>query len=336
MDNLRLAFWKARKGKSYSGQVERYRSHLETNLVRLRGQILSGAVEVGNYHFFKIFDPKERQICAPAFAEQVLHHALMNLSHEYFERVQIYDSYACRKGKGTYAALERAKQFARKNGWFLKLDIRKFFDSVHHSVLKNQLDRRFKDWELLRIFEKIIDSYCTEPDRGLPIGNLTSQYFANHFLNGLDNFVKNDLLVKGYIRYMDDLVLWHHDKAFLKDACSKIGHYVETELCCALKPPLLNQSAQGLTFLGYRVFPERLLLAQRSKRRFVRKYREIEENYHAGVWDETHCQRKVLPLLAFTQHAAALAWRKKIILPEHSSDDFDSSDKWSNKIGHLS
>lgn len=316
MDNLRLAFWKARKGKSYSGQVERYRSDLEANLIRLREQILTGAVEVGNYHFFKIFDPKERQICAPAFAEQVLHHALMNVCHEYFERVQIFDSYACRKGKGTYAALDRAKSFTEKNGWFLKLDIRKFFDSVHHGVLKNQLDRRFKDWAVLRIFEKIIDSYETQSGRGLPIGNLSSQYFANHFLNGLDNSVKNDLRAKCYVRYMDDLVLWHDDKRFLKNARREIEHYVETELRCALKPPLLNQAAQGMTFLGYRLFPDRLLLAQHSKKRFVRKYREIEENYRSGTWDEAYCQRKVLPLLAFVQHAETLAWRKKIILPE--------------------
>lgn len=117
MDNLRLAFWKARKGKSYAQPVERYRSDLENNLVHLREQILTGEVEVGNYRFFKIFDPKERQICAPAFSEQVLHHALMNVCHGYFERVQIFDSYACRKGKGTYAALDRAKAFNRSGVW---------------------------------------------------------------------------------------------------------------------------------------------------------------------------------------------------------------------------
>ena len=316
MDNLRLAFWKARKGKSYARPVERYRADLEHNLVQLRAQILSGEVLVGNYRFFKIFDPKERQICAPAFSEQVLHHALMNVCHEYFERVQIFDSYACRKGKGTYAALDRAKGFSRKFRWFLKLDVRKFFDSVHHDVLKNQLDRRFKDWEVLRIFEKIIDSYQTEPARGLPIGNLSSQYFANHFLNGLDHFVKNDLRVHGYVRYMDDLVLWHDDKAFLKNALQALSQYVETELRCTLKAPILNQSLKGLSFLGYRIFPDRMLLNQNSKRRFIRKYREIEQNRKEGKWDEAYCQQKVLPLLAFVCHADTLAWRKKLLLPE--------------------
>lgn len=316
MDNLRLAFWKARKGKSYARPVELYRLDLEQNLFRLRTQIKSGEVEVGNYRFFKIFDPKERQICAPAFSEQVLHHALMNVCHDYFERVQIYDSYACRKGKGTYAALERAKCFTRKSGWFLKLDVRKFFDSVHHMVLKKQLDRCFKDWEVLRIFEKIIDSYQTEPNRGLPIGNLSSQYLANHFLNGLDHFVKNELRVKGYLRYMDDLVLWHNDKLLLKNALQAVEHYVETELCCTLKSPMLNQSGRGLSFLGYRIFPDRVMLHQNSKRRFVRKYREIEQNRNAGIWDEAYCQQKVLPLLAFVRHADTLAWRKKLLLPE--------------------
>ncbi|MEQ1747467.1 MAG: RNA-directed DNA polymerase [Saprospiraceae bacterium] len=316
MDNLRLAFWKARKGKSYARSVEHYRSELENNLARLREQILCGQVEVGNYHLFKIFDPKERQICAPAFSEQVLHHALMNVCHEYFERVQVFDSYACRLGKGTYAALDRAKCFTENNGWFLKLDIRKFFDSVHHGVLKNQLDRRFKDWEVLRIFEKIIGSYHTEPGRGLPIGNLTSQYFANHFLNGLDHFVKNDLRARGYVRYMDDLVLWHDDKRFLKNALAEIDGHVQTSLRCTLKPPSLNHTDRGLTFLGYRLFPDRVLLAQNSKRRFIRKYHEIERNRLTGNWDEAYCQRKVLPLLAFVRHADTLEWRKKILLPK--------------------
>ncbi|MCB0376835.1 MAG: hypothetical protein KDD04_13035, partial [Sinomicrobium sp.] len=168
-DNLRLAFWKARKGKSYSSSVQAYRNELDVNLAGLRRQIITGLVEVGQYRFFKIYDPKERQICASAFREQVLHHALMNICHEHFERVQVFDSYACRKGKGTYAALARAQEFTAKYPWFLKLDIRKFFETIEHRVLKNQLRRMFKDQRLLEIFEKIIDSYEVHPGRGVPI-----------------------------------------------------------------------------------------------------------------------------------------------------------------------
>lgn len=199
-ENLRLAFWKASKGKRYSSEVSEYGNGLEINLLRLRKQIMTAQVEVGDYRFFKVYEPKERQICASAFGEQVLHHAMMNVCHDYFERTQIFDSYASRKGKGTHAALERAKTFTRHSGWFLKLDVKKFFESVHHQVLKKQLERLFKDKQVLDIFCQIINSYEAHSERGLPIGNLTSQYFANHYLSGLDHFIKENLRIKKYVR----------------------------------------------------------------------------------------------------------------------------------------
>ena len=187
-DNLRLAFYNARKGKLYSKQVLIYQRALHLNLLHLRDEILTGKVNVGEYHSFKIFDPKERLISAPAFSEQVLHHAVINVCHQYFERHQIHDSYACRIGKGTYAALDRAKKYTRRFPWFLKLDIRQYFAGIHHEVLKQQLRRLFKDPTLLTILDAIIESYSDSPQRGLPIGNLTSQYFANHYLSGLGSF----------------------------------------------------------------------------------------------------------------------------------------------------
>ena len=178
-------------------------------MLLLRQQLLSGEVEVGDYSYFKIYDPKEREICASAFREQVLHHALMNICHQYFERYQIYDSYASRPDKGVHAALHRAKTYSQRQFWFLKLDVKQFFASIHHTVLKKQLQHLFKDYELLTIFAHIIDSYAASPNRGVPIGNLSSQYFANHYLAGLDHFIKEELRCKRYVRYMDDMVLWN-------------------------------------------------------------------------------------------------------------------------------
>lgn len=235
-DNLRFAAWKAAKGKRHSREVLDWLQHLNDNILRLREQILRGQVDVGRYRYFKVFEPKERQICASAFGEQVLHHALMNVCHEHFERVQIFDSYASRPGKGTYAAIGRAKQYTRQYDWYLKLDMRKFFESVHHEVLVSQLAHLFKDAAVVGIFEQIICSYAASPGRGLPIGNLTSQYFANHYLVGLDRFVKEKLRIRAYARYMDDLVLWHPDKAVLRSAHAAVQGYVETELRCTLKP----------------------------------------------------------------------------------------------------
>ncbi|GAB4494254.1 MAG: RNA-directed DNA polymerase [Saprospiraceae bacterium] len=310
-DNLRLAFWKAGKGKRHSEAVLAYGKLLATNLAQLREQILAAEVDVGNYHFFKIYDPKERQICAAAFGEQVLHHALMNVCHPHFERVQIHDSYACRKGKGTYAALERAKVFSKKYKWYLKLDVRKYFDSISHEVLEAQLTRMFKDWRLLRIFNAIIGSYEAQPGRGVPIGNLSSQYFANHYLAGLDHFVLEKLRVGGYVRYMDDMVLWSDDKMKLKSAKTEIENHVQSKLLCALKPVTFNRSAVGLTFLGYRVFPRYVALSQRSKRRFFQKMDILTKNQASGVWSEAECQRRAMPLIAFTRHADATSLRQQ-------------------------
>jgi hypothetical protein len=214
MDNLRLAFWKASKGKRYSKEVLHYGSALGINLLTLRGQIVSGEVAVGKYRYFKIYEPKERKICASAFSEQVLHHALMNVCHEHFERYQIHESYASRKGKGTHAALEQA-----------------------------------------------------------------------------------------YIRYMDDMVLWHDDKRILISAGHEIDRFIRQNLCCDLKPILLNQSIRGLPFLGYSLFPYQIKLTQQSKRRFCQKLLNIDKYFHLGEWSASTCQRHVLPLLAFANYA---------------------------------
>jgi RNA-directed DNA polymerase len=305
-DNLRLAYWKAGKGKRYTQEVLAYSTHLDERLYELRHQILRGVVEVGNYHYFKIYDPKERDICAAAFSEQVLHHALMNICHDGFERVQIFDSYASRKGKGTYAAVARAKSFSEKYTFYLKLDVKQFFASLHHDVLKRQVRHVIKDPQVLKIFDTIIESYASSPNRGVPIGNLTSQYFANHYLSPLDWFIKDTLQIKGYVRYMDDMVLWHDDKAILLNARNAISDFAQTELHCELKQEQLNYTAKGLPFVGYSILPHHIRLTQRSKRRFFRKLKDIEAKYDSGEWTEEVCQAHVRPLLSFVQKADEL------------------------------
>ena len=267
---------------------------------------------MGNYRYFKIFEPKERQICASAFREQVLHHALMNICHPYFERSLIFDSYASRKGKGTSAAIERAKIHTKRYPFFLKLDVRKFFESIYHPVLKEQLNRLIKDKVVLSLFYQIIDSYTAHHERGLPIGNLTSQYFANHYLSSLDHFIKEDLGIKAYVRYMDDMVLWHDDKTVLQSAYAAIKTFVENTLASQLKPELLNYSSCGLPFLGYLIRPYLMRLSQRSKQRFIKKMTIIEQHYHSETWQESDCQRRALPLLAFIKHADTEGLRQRI------------------------
>jgi len=166
----------------------------------------------------------------------------------------------------------------------------------------------------VHIFAQIIRAYAASPQRGLPIGNLTSQYFANHYLTGLDHFIKEKLQIKAYVRYMDDMVLWHHDKEVLKAALLEIEEYVESSLCCKLKPVQLNRVENGLPFLGYHIFPHHLHLLQKSKQRFIKKMTIIDHQFHTGEWTEATCQRRATSLLAFVQHADAKKLQKILYL----------------------
>ena len=314
-DNLRLAFWKASRGKRYKEYVWAYQKDLDAHLLDLRHQILRGKVKVGEYRLFTIYEPKERKICASAFPERVLHHALMNVCHEYFERKQIFHSYASRKGKGSHAAIAYAQKCSREKAWYLKLDVRKFFASIHHAVILQQLHCMFKDKTLLSIFETLLESYEDSPRRGVPIGNLTSQYMANHYLVGLDHYIKEVLRIRAYVRYMDDMVLWADEREELKQAHEAIEAYIQEVLRCELKPEQLNKCYRGLPFLGFRIYPQRIRLNRQSKKRFIRKYRKLESRYHSGEWDEITCQRRVLPLLAFVQQGNTQTFLQDIIHP---------------------
>lgn len=181
LENLHEAFLRAAKGKSGKLAVKEFRSRLDENLVEMSKQLLDGTFIFGHYHFFTVYDPKKRIICAASFPERVAFHAMMRICHPVFDDFQICDSYASRIDKGTYKALERARQFAHRYKWFAKMDVCKYFDSIDHEVMLRQLCRLFKDPQLLIYFRDLLDSYETSEGRGLPIGNLTSQYFANDY-----------------------------------------------------------------------------------------------------------------------------------------------------------
>lgn len=309
-NNLYLAFWKARKGKNAFDYVEVYRNDLENNINELQSEIKNAQVLVGNYNYFKVYDPKERVICAADFRERVLHHALMNVCHETFEKYQIYDSYASRKGKGQYAALDRAMHYQKKCKWFLKLDVRKYFDSIDHGCLMGLLERKFKEQKLLSIFEQILNSYCTAAGKGLPIGNLTSQYFANHYLAYSDHYIMENLKVNGYVRYMDDMVICGNDKEALLDKGILLQSFISQKLKLKLKPFCLNKVVYGLPFLGYVVHPYHLHLNKNSKKRFKSKLKQYQANLDKGTWTQNDFQRRILPLLAFAEKAESKNFRE--------------------------
>ncbi len=315
-DNLRLAFLKACRGKQTRADVLHFRSDTDRNLDRLRKELMEGNVNWGGYHSFQIYDPKQRTIHAPTFRARVAHHAMLNICEPVFESYQIHDSYACRKGRGLDPALKRAVEFSRSGEWFLKMDIRKYFDSIDHDILKQLLRRRFKDRILLRLFDSVIDTYQTAPGKGLPIGNLTSQFFANHYLALWDHHAKEGMGIRKYVRYMDDFVIWSSSRDALKSLRRQTAQYLSEPLLLEVNPECLNACNRGLPFLGYKVYPDGLRLSQRGRQRFRRKTKQYQRLYEAGIWDESDLARHMLPLLAFVKKGASRSFRERIF---HSS-----------------
>jgi hypothetical protein len=312
-DYLRLAFYKAAKGRQTNEDVIAYRKQLDRHLGTLRNELLTGSVPVGQYHYFTVYDPKERVICAASFHERVMHHAVMNVCHPVFESFLIFDTYATRKGKGQYAALDRAKRFARQYRWFCKMDVRKYFDSIDHGILLSKLERRFKDARLLELFRQIVHSYSTAPGRGIPIGNLTSQYFANFYLGFADRFLKEELAVKAYVRYMDDMVVFSSSKESLLAISRDFTDYVAAELNLHLKPACINSLSRGLPFLGYVVFADAVRLSKTSRKRFITKLKFYASQLTKGIWSQADFSKRTTPLIAFTQHAHSAALRRSVL-----------------------
>jgi len=310
--NLYRAYSKALCGKRAKAEVMAYGRDVLKHIDKLGNQLLHEKWRIGDYHYFRIFDPKERLICAASFSERVLHHAIMNICHPYFDKQLIEETYATRIGKGTYAAIERARVGARKYRYVVKLDVRKYFDSIDHQILKGLLRKLFKDGALLHLFDDIIDSYESQLGKGLPIGNLTSQYFANCYLSPIDHYIKEHLRVPIYVRYMDDILIFGNTKEEIKQKTEQIIMKME-EIKLKIKPPLILRVEQGVPFLGYRVYPHKLLLSGRSKRRFEHKYNIINKLFERNIISEQEYIMRILPLLAYIQKAYTKQYRLTIL-----------------------
>ncbi len=216
------------------------------------------------------------------------------------ERQAVFHSYACRKGKGRLAAIHAAEQAARGASWYVKLDIRKYFESIPQELLIGRLQRLFKDREILYWLEKLLRGHRTDEGKGLPIGSLTSQHLANFYLGPLDRFCQGHPAVSAYCRYMDDFVCWGHDKSAMTALGREIQQFVEGQLDLVLKYPPCPQPAQrGMDFLGYRIFPSHTALNRRSKVRYWRRLRALETRHQSGDITETGLQQRLTALTAF-------------------------------------
>ena len=313
-ENLREAFRKAARGRRMEPEVLAFGQNLTVNLERMGDQFRQRKYDLGDYHFFVIRDPKVRSICAASFPERVFHHAVMNVCETVFEKYHIFDSYACRKGKGNLRAVARARQFAGRNAWFLKLDIAKFFDNIDHQIALRLLGRLFGDPDLLNLFEEMLASYHVRPGQGVPIGNLFSQHLANFYLAHLDHWLKEERHIKPYLRYMDDCILFAGEKKLLLQELAAIKCFLEDELKLELKSNIqLNRTITGVPFLGYRIFPGHVRLTTESLKRFSRKYRAYEQNYCQGQWSARELADHLESLCSFVQNSDSLGFRRFFI-----------------------
>jgi len=297
------------------GDALRFMYTLECEVLELERALLSGDYQPGPYRCFTIYEPKERHIAAAPFRDRVVHHAVCATLEPVFEARYIFDSYACRKNKGTHRAVARAQHFARGSRYFLKCDIRKYFDSVPHGHLKALLGRHYKDRRFLALLGQIIGHNAPnhEPGRGIPIGNLTSQYFANVYLDQLDHFVKERLHIKRYLRYMDDFLCFSDDKSELQEALFAVDRFLDSHLALALKQEkcYVAPVRQGIPFLGLRVYPGTLRLSRQALTRARRSIAHREHAYTMGRISEEHCIQSVGSLIAHISHADTVTLRRQ-------------------------
>ena len=281
--NLELAFYKASKRKHSAMSYLYFRKNKAANILQIKNRLISGNYNIGNYKQFKIYEPKERNITAAPFGDRVIHHAIINILEPIFENTLIFHTYACRKGKGTYAAIYAVQNHIRKNQYFLKLDIRKYFDSINHNILKELLCRLIKDKKCLDLLFAIIDSYKVDSFtttemalKGIPIGNLTSQFFANYFLSCLDHFVVENLKPQFYCRYMDDMILLDFSKEKLLKCYKQMEVFIQQNLNLEFKPPIIGKTYQGIPFLGKLITKENVKLLTEKRKLKEKKIKKID------------------------------------------------------------
>lgn len=322
--NLLAAYQKARRGTRKNQATSEFFLNLEYELFEMQESLRLMTYYPEDYRYFQIYDPKERTISVAPFRDRVVHHALVNVLEPIYERCFIYDSYATRKGKGTHKALRQAQRYLKRTGWFFKTDISKYFDSIQHDVLLELLSLKIKDKQVLEITERIIRNGGAG-GVGLPIGNLTSQFFANVYLNKFDHFVKQELRFKEYIRYMDDFVLFSSDKDWLKQARLEIEAYLKEQLGLSLKPSgtYINSATNGLTFLGRRVFPATLRIAPENLKRMLKRMKACEADHLSGEMDEATFLQIMNSYWSIIQHGDTLGLRKKLV----SCDGFTSGER---------
>lgn len=336
--NLLDAANKAQKGKRYRENVLAFNYNREAELLSLQASLLTQTYQPGAYRTFEIVEPKRRLISAAPYRDRVVHHALCNIIVPLIDTSFIYDSYANRIGKGSHRALDRFIRFARSSRFVLQCDLQKYFPSIDHEILKSTIRRKIRCKETLWLIDTIIDNSNEQPSaafhfpgddllspldrrRGLPIGNLTSQFFANWYLNPFDQFVKNTLRVKKYVRYVDDFALFSDDWEFLQEARQAIEENLATvRLKIHPVKSQLFETRYGANFLGFRILPvgdtvpKQVYIRVRTEnlRRARRRLRRLQIEYAIGKISLKQLAQSLQAWEAHLKHADTWQLRQQI------------------------
>lgn len=280
LENLLAAWEEFRRGKRAKPDVADFEMSLEDNLILLHHELKEQIWRPSPYKPFYISDPKLRHIHKACVRDRVVHQAVFRILYPIFDRGFIFDSYSCRVGKGTHRAVKRLETFCRRLSknyrqpvFSLKCDIKKFFDSIEHSILRRLIVKKIDDAKVIGLIDSIIGSFSASPGKGLPLGNVTSQLFANIYMNELDQFVKHRLKVKEYIRYTDDFVIVSPNREYLEKLLAPMAKFLSVYLGLSLHPRkiILHKLSQGVDFLGYVVLPHHIVLRTKTKNRIFKK-----------------------------------------------------------------
>lgn len=332
-DNLMDAWINAKKGKTKRRYVKRFQRDLKENLTKLHEELITQTYQPNPLKTFILRDPKTRKISKSAFRDRVVHHAVCKIIIPLFQRSFIYDSHANQIGKGTLKALERFDIFKRKASrnntrpcYVLKADIKHYFEEVDHAILISLLRKKIKDEKVIWLIQQIIANTSNanrggggerefEITKGMPLGNLTSQFFANVYLNELDQFVKHILKAEHYIRYIDDFVILHESKEQLEEWKSKINDFLKEKLMIELHPSKSHvlMLKSGINFLGFRVFYYHKLIRKSNLKNFDRKFNNLRILFDEEIIGRERALQSLEGWLAYCAHANTHKYRKHIV-----------------------
>lgn len=316
-ENLLLAYKKAKKGKTGINEVEMFGANLWLNLGNIQLHLLAGTFKMGAYRAFVVYEPKKRQILAAPFRDRVVQHAILNILEPQWDKRMIEDTYACRKGKGTHKAAHRIQYWLRnmaKNQpiheiWVVKTDYSKYFPSLNHKMLKEVAAKNIDCPLTIALIFSIIDSV---PDPGMPVGNLISQWLANLFGNIVDQYIKRQLRVKRYLRYMDDCVAIFSSKIEADLFLANLDVFSQ-QLELKFSMSSIHRASQGINMVGYRIWPTHKLLRKRSIVQFKRDIKAIKRRYSDIEEQEAQILKRISSFIAHSKHADATRLRKKLV-----------------------